>query len=393
MSKEARTLIALAGALCLIFGIFAPFASAPIVGSISLLHYNSIVGWLLLVVAILGGYFATRAAFQYVLYAGIAGVGGLAFAVIWFEMNLSNMRSQVGSQLANNPFSGLAAAFMQNIQLSWGVALLGVGAAALVIASVVKDPGVNPSVAATVDFRMMRYLIAGVAAIAVVVIGYNLLGSLFLGRSVITSANQTQIEERVASSSMSEADKASFSAAIARSDYDTNGKTVDQVIADQRAFEVAQKQEQERAAQLAAEEKAKREVTLRSMLASLTVGIVSKSFQAANFENGTYQDAITMTFAFKNTSSKDIRAFKGVVVYKTLMGDLITQMNLERDQVISAGHSATWDAQTDYNQFMDKDVKLRNTDLKNLKIEWQPQSILFTDGTKLEVTDTSSASE
>ena len=389
MTKETKTLLGLAGAVCLIFGLFAPFATAPIVGGITALKYSGAFASVIVVAAVLGGYFATRAAFRYVAYAGVLGIASVAFAVIWFETNMSRAQSQISTELANNPFAGLAAAAMQSVQLSWGVAVLGIGAALLILAGTVKSPGMSDGDSASVDPRAMRWIVGLAAAVVVGVVGYNLLGGMFLGNTVVTSSNQAQIEQQVASSNMSDGDKAEFSAALLRTEYAPTGKTVNQVVSDQRAFEIEQKAEQERAAQLAAQERAKREATLKTMLGSLTVGVVSKSFQAADVESGTYQDQIAETFIYKNTSSKTIRAFKGVMVYKTLMGDLITKINLENDTPIEAGHSITWDGVTDYNQFEDKDVKLRQTKLMDMKIEWQPTSILFADGSRLEVTDDS----
>ncbi len=390
MTKETRTLLGLAGSLCLVFGTFAPFASLPIVGSLTILRYNGIVGSLLVVAGFIGGYFAIKAAFRYVLYTGIVGIALTAFAAIWFESNLSRMQSQIGTELGNNLFAGLATAALQSVQLSWGVAILGIGAVLLVISAVMKSPGTDDTTSVTINPRIMRWVVGVGAVIVVGIVGYNLLGGMFIGSTVITTSNQAQIEEKVAGGHMSDTDKSEFSSAMARPEYSSAGKTVNQVIADQRSFEVAQKAEQERAAQLAAEERAKREATLKSMLGALTVGVVSKSFVAADpLNSGTYEDQIAITFAFKNTAPKDIRAFKGSIVFKTLMGDFVTQTSLERDKTILAGHSVTWDGALRYNQFEEKDTKLKSTDLKDMKVEWHPKSILFADGTKLEVSENS----
>ena len=54
------------------------------------------------------------------------------------------------------------------------------------------------------------------------------------------------------------------------------------------------------------------------------------------------------------------------------------------DQPIRAGATANWNATTDYNQFMDDDVRLKNKELNDLKIVWKPIKVIFQDGSTLE---------
>lgn len=384
MSKETKTLIGIAGVLCLILGIFAPFVSMPFLGAISILKFNGYVGAILFACAGVGGYFALKAAFKYMMYVGIAGLATTALTAVWFEYNLSRMRSQVDTELAGNPFAGIAGAMTQSVQLDWGVAILAIGAALLVVPAVVKSPDDNQSTSKPIDPRLIRYGAIAAAVLVISIIAFNVLGSLMIGGTTITPSNQAQVAEKVSSSNMSDGDKAEFSAAMSRTDYDSTGKTVTQAISDQRAFEAEQKAAAQRAAELAAEEKAKRDATLRAMLNALTVAVTNKSFLAADpMNSGTYEDQITVSFAFRNTSSKDIRGFKGDFIWTSLMADQIKDTALEYDQTIPAGHIATWEGQITYNQFEGSDVKLKDADLKDLRTRWEPQSILFADGSKL----------
>ena len=41
-----------------------------------------------------------------------------------------------------------------------------------------------------------------------------------------------------------------------------------------------------------------------------------------------------------------------------------------------------WKAGIDYNQFIDEDVKLKNTELENLKYKWEIYTIIYEDGSK-----------
>ena len=59
-------------------------------------------------------------------------------------------------------------------------------------------------------------------------------------------------------------------------------------------------------------------------------------------------------------------------------------MNFVYDKPIEAGKQVNWDANTEYNQFRSEDKTLKNKDLKDLKVVWNPEKILFEDGTTLE---------
>ena len=59
-------------------------------------------------------------------------------------------------------------------------------------------------------------------------------------------------------------------------------------------------------------------------------------------------------------------------------------MSFVYDKPIEAGEQVNWDATTEYNQFMSEDKTLKNKDLKDLKVVWNPEKILFEDGTTLE---------
>jgi len=156
------------------------------------------------------------------------------------------------------------------------------------------------------------------------------------------------------------------------------GKTIGEIIDDQRKFnaesDIRDKEEKERIAKAKSIADEKRKV----LLAALTVTEFEKGFEHID-----YQDYNTMKFSYENRSGKDIRGFKGTIIYKDLFGDVITGLRLKEDRTIKAGQTVQVSKQVDYNQFMDKDKKLREASLDNMKVTWEPDVILFTDGTSL----------
>jgi hypothetical protein len=141
------------------------------------------------------------------------------------------------------------------------------------------------------------------------------------------------------------------------------------------------KQERKEAEQKALAEKAAKEEAER--LKKLTEAVVVSCFEKG-FTEYNYEDYITYKFVIKNKSDKDIRAVKGGITFTNLFDEEISSLNFVYDQPIEAGTEVKWNAQTDYNQFKDEDKNLRNKDLKDLKVVWKPEKIIFDDGTTLE---------
>lgn len=145
----------------------------------------------------------------------------------------------------------------------------------------------------------------------------------------------------------------------------------------------AWKAEQDRieAEQKALQEKAAREEAER--VARLQNAVMVTCFKKGYTEVN-YQDYITYGFAIQNKSEQDIRAVKGEIMFTDLFDDEIKTLSFTYDQPIRAGATANWNATTDYNQFMDDDVRLKNKELKDLKIVWKPIKVIFQDGSTLE---------
>lgn len=198
----------------------------------------------------------------------------------------------------------------------------------------------------------------------------------------ITEANQESIMDDLKDSKMTTEQFQLLVAAQMRSALDENvslvGKTVGEVISDERihqAEQAARKAEEER---LAEEARLKAEADAAVLREAITLTVYDKGFIEGRFE-----DQITIKIAYENTSDKDIRAFTGVTRFLDLFGREIFKSNITIDDPIAVGSKETWSGGIDYNQFMDTHQKLRNTDLEDMRVEWLPATILFSDGTVL----------
>ena len=155
--------------------------------------------------------------------------------------------------------------------------------------------------------------------------------------------------------------------------------TYGEILEDGKKWKAEQEKieaEQKALAEKAAKEEAERTKRLNE---AVMVTCYEKGFTKYD-----YEDYITYKFVIKNKSDKKIRAVKGGITFNNLFDDKISSLNFVYDQPIEAGKEITWNAQTDYNQFKDEDQALKNKDLKDLKVVWKPEKIIFDDGTTLE---------
>lgn len=157
------------------------------------------------------------------------------------------------------------------------------------------------------------------------------------------------------------------------------GKTYRDLLEEARDFrdeQEAQMAEEKRLAEKAKEAERER---IRRLNQALTVSIFDKGFSEYN-----YQEFVTYKFTFENKTDKDIKAFTGLITLNDLFDKEISSFTLTYDKGIPAKSSKNWNAQTDYNPFIDKDVALKGKDLDNLKIIWTPEKIIFDDGEEWE---------
>jgi len=149
------------------------------------------------------------------------------------------------------------------------------------------------------------------------------------------------------------------------------GKTVGEVIGFQKKWEMELEEfkakfEREKAAEAAA------------LQGSLSVIVNSKSLVGPDYDKD-FRFFITYT----NTSQKDIRGFQGSVVFYDLFGDRILGLDLKIFSPVKVGEKGTWEGGFRFNQFINQHVQLKNTELKDLKVVWEPEKILFINGATL----------
>ena len=139
------------------------------------------------------------------------------------------------------------------------------------------------------------------------------------------------------------------------------------------------------AAPVVAEVVASPEVSgVETMASLLTVEVTDTQLLPVDIEAGRYSAALRLYLTYRNTGTVGIRAFTGTVVFSDLFDRQMKTAGLTYDQTIGPGSTVTdSDKSLDLNQFMASDQWLGTTEFENMRITFEPESILFVDGTRL----------
>jgi hypothetical protein len=116
----------------------------------------------------------------------------------------------------------------------------------------------------------------------------------------------------------------------------------------------------------------------------IDMALRSKRFKPADYRANDFESAILFELSIANRSSKDIRAFDGVVRFTDLLDNEVFSSKIALNNTIAAGTSINWSGQVKYNQFIDSHNALKNEDLANLKTKFALRKILYADGTTRE---------
>jgi hypothetical protein len=164
---------------------------------------------------------------------------------------------------------------------------------------------------------------------------------------------------------------------------DPTGKTVGELLTQLKKQAADEKTEADRQKRLADEAKAKADALAAELRKSIELTVYDKGFIPSNPMGGRYSDQITIKCAYQNNSAKDIRAFRGKVQFTDLFGSEIFTTGLTISDPIEAGKKGNWEGVIEYNEFKRPHQQLRNTELKDMKVIWLPESVIFADGSKI----------
>lgn len=121
-----------------------------------------------------------------------------------------------------------------------------------------------------------------------------------------------------------------------------------------------------------------------AMKTALAVRLLNKNRRPSNYRENVFEDQLRFKFEYENLGAKDIRAFTGLVIFKDIFNRPFYQLSLTADKRVPS-HKKITDADKgiDFNQFKAEHQQLATTEMENLRVDFEPASIMFTDGTQL----------
>lgn len=166
----------------------------------------------------------------------------------------------------------------------------------------------------------------------------------------------------------------------------TTATTIGQAIDQQKAFLDVQRVKD--AEQKAAADKlnAEREATLSALRSIVSVSLISKSVDSERGSSGIELDRkLFVKFRFTNNGTKGIAGVKGLVIALDQFGDTLSRFGISNDETIGVGKSADWSGERSvkYSFGNNKDEKFSELPADKFKLQWEPETIIFIDGTKV----------
>jgi len=136
---KTKQLLGLIGSIVLFIGVFTPIVSVPIMGNMNYFQNGKGDGTIVLILAVVSLVLVLANKYKGLWCTGVGSLGVMLFTFINFQSKMSQVKADMESELAGNPFRGLADMAMQSVQLQWGWALLIVGAALVIASAAIKD--------------------------------------------------------------------------------------------------------------------------------------------------------------------------------------------------------------------------------------------------------------
>jgi hypothetical protein len=131
--------LGLLGSIILTIGVFMPIVSFPIVGSINYIYNGRGDGVLVLMLAVISIILVSLKIYKGLWFTGIGSLWVMLYTFINLQSGISKMKKDLNSDLADNPFRGLADIAVNSVQIQWGWAVLVVGSGLMIACAASKN--------------------------------------------------------------------------------------------------------------------------------------------------------------------------------------------------------------------------------------------------------------
>lgn len=110
--------------------------------------------------------------------------------------------------------------------------------------------------------------------------------------------------------------------------------------------------------------------------------VYHKSGVSNNYAND-YQDWISFTFTFTNSTEKAIQAAKGTIVFMDVFGEEWWRIGLTLNESINPGEAISWSGQINYDGYNDSHQTAKYMDAADVTMRYDVAQLMFADGTKV----------
>ncbi len=132
------------------------------------------------------------------------------------------------------------------------------------------------------------------------------------------------------------------------------------------------------------EELSSRDVATKEARRKRLAPFLEVDLQDKTFSKKDNKDVLVFTISLKNTSSKKIKTVTGNLSITDLLEKPIHSLNVLLDEDISPGQTIIQTYNIDYNDADENDRRIRSKDIFDIKPIWNPEKIIFANGTLAE---------
>lgn len=207
-----------------------------------------------------------------------------------------------------------------------------------------------------------------------------------------TGPEQTKFAQDVMSK-LSEKDRAFLAAYMMRrvlaESFDKSaalppGTTVRQAIAEQTAWMTKQAAAKAEEDSRTKERQDAREAAAQQLAKTVKITYAGKDIEPANEQKRRYSDMQLIYLDVENIGSKPISGLQGSMRFIDMFGNVVSEIPLQITDTIDVGKKLEWTGAREIKQFNETDKAVRNLQPGKYSTGLTLQTIVFTDGTKLE---------
>jgi hypothetical protein len=117
------------------------------------------------------------------------------------------------------------------------------------------------------------------------------------------------------------------------------------------------------------------------LLSAMNVAVKSKRLLPVNYDAGRYSPEVELALEARNNSDRKVRAYQGTLDVRDLLGNPIILLEIKDQTPVGPHETHRFEQYFEINKFIDRDTRFAAEQFGNLRFNWKPEKIVFSDGT------------